>query len=80
MGLEEPLDLKSLSVSSSQRHSDFRVNNWFMDSGAFSQISRHGKFTMSADKYLEQIARFSTCGNLRAAVCQDWMCERLDLA
>jgi hypothetical protein len=59
----------------SERKSGFRVNNWIMDSGAFSQISRHGKFVMSPDEYIELIAKFSVCGTLRAAVCQDWMCE-----
>ena len=58
-----------------KRKSDFRVNNWIMDSGAFSQISRHGKFTLSSDAYTEQINRFSSVGTLKAAVCQDWMCE-----
>jgi hypothetical protein len=30
-----------------RRKSDFRVNEWIMDSGAFSQITRSGQFTMS---------------------------------
>src|SRR5208282_82007 len=81
IGLHHPSDAwpflnSMISVNSlAKRQSDFRVNNWIMDSGAFSQISRHGKFTMSSDEYIELIARFSTCGQLRAAVCQDWMCE-----
>jgi hypothetical protein len=62
-----------------KRQGGFRVNNWIMDSGAFSQISAHGKFMMSQDKYLEEIHRWSTNGRLRAAVCQDWMCEEFIL-
>jgi hypothetical protein len=53
----------------------FKVNNWILDSGAFSQISKAGKFILSPDDYLKQIERYADVGNLLAAVCQDWMCE-----
>jgi hypothetical protein len=57
------------------RKGGFEVNNWIMDSGAFSQIEKNGKHTLSTDDYLEKIYQFAPCGKLRAAVCQDWMCE-----
>jgi hypothetical protein len=81
IGLHHPSDAwpfarVMISVNSlDKRKSDIRVNDWIMDSGAFSQIVKHGKFVMSSDEYMEKINRFSTCGRLRAAVCQDWMCE-----
>jgi hypothetical protein len=81
IGLHHPSDAwpflnSMISVNSiAKRESGFRINNWIMDSGAFSQISRHGKFVMSPDQYIELIAKFSACGTLLAAVCQDWMCE-----
>jgi hypothetical protein len=65
-----------ISVNALQkRKSEFRVNEWIMDSGAFHCISQHGKHLLSEDEYLEKIYQFSACGTLRAAVCQDWMCE-----
>jgi hypothetical protein len=54
-----------------RRKSDFKVNEWIMDSGAFGQISRHGKFLMSIKEYCDQIERWHP----NAAVAQDWMCE-----
>lgn len=61
--------------SSYTRKSHFLVNDWILDSGAFSQISQHGRFVISEDEYLERINFFSGCGSLLAAVVQDWMCE-----
>lgn len=58
-----------------RKRSDFRVNEWIMDSGGFSQLSKHGQFLLSPDDYLEDINRFCDSGKLRAAVAQDWMCE-----
>jgi hypothetical protein len=63
-----------------KRRGDFRINDWLLDSGAFSQLMRHGRFIMSPEQYLEQIERWSRCGTLLAAVCQDWMCEPFALA
>jgi hypothetical protein len=57
------------------RKSDFRVNDWILDSGAFSQLSRNGEWQLSVGQYAAQIERWSRCGNLVAAVCQDLMCE-----
>jgi hypothetical protein len=58
-----------------ERLRDFRVNEWILDSGAFSQISRHGRYRISPDEYLRQIERWSGCGELLCACTQDWMCE-----
>jgi hypothetical protein len=57
------------------RKRNFRVNDWILDSGAFSQINMAGKFSMSAEEYACQIKRWNRCGKLVGAVCQDWMCE-----
>lgn len=46
-----------------------------MDSGAFGQLWKHGKFLISVDQYIEDINRFSKHGSLKAAVAQDWICE-----
>ena len=46
-----------------------------MDSGAFSEISQHGRYRHEVSEYAAQIVRWSKCGNLLAAVTQDYMCE-----
>lgn len=46
-----------------------------MDSGAFTEIATHGEYRESVDGYVEQIERWRKCGNMLAAVSQDYMCE-----
>ncbi len=57
------------------RKSDFAVNNWILDSGAFSELVRFGYYTHSVADYATEIGRWSRCGRLELAVCQDYMCE-----
>jgi hypothetical protein len=57
------------------RKSHFPAKDWIMDSGAFSTILKHGHYPDSPSVYAEQIRRFKDCGNLLAAVSQDYMCE-----
>lgn len=58
-----------------KRVSDFRVGDWILDSGAFSEVTRHGGYRDRVEEYHYQIQRWSSCGNLLTAVSQDWMCE-----
>lgn len=46
-----------------------------MDSGAFTEVVRHGGYRYSVEEYAAQIRRWSSNGNLLAAVAQDFMCE-----
>ncbi len=57
------------------RKSFFPVKDWIMDSGAFSTILKHGHYPDSPKVYADHIRRFKDCGNLLAAVAQDYMCE-----
>lgn len=57
------------------RKSAFKVGDWIMDSGAFSEISTHGHYRFPVSEYAEQIRRWKHNGNLLAAVSQDFMCE-----
>jgi hypothetical protein len=71
-----PFQRAMISVNSlKNRIGPFRVNDWILDSGSFSQIKDSGRHTLSAQEYLGKIEQFSKCGRLLAAVCQDWMCE-----
>ena len=56
------------------RRSDFAAQDWILDSGAFSRIFRQ-QGHLPLQEYADQIRRWSSCGNLQAAVAQDWMCE-----
>lgn len=51
-----------------------------MDSGAFTEIATHGKYRESTNAYVAQIERWRKCGNMLAAVSQDYMCEPWILA
>jgi hypothetical protein len=46
-----------------------------MDSGAFSELRLHGRYTRPVKEYAAQIKRFASNGKLLAAVAQDYMCE-----
>jgi hypothetical protein len=58
-----------------KRKSDFKVNRWILDSGAFTEISRYGKWRTEPERYADQINRWMRCGQLSAAATQDMMCE-----
>ena len=83
IGLHQPSDAKHFTghrvcVSVNRlrsRMSDFTVGKWLMDSGAFTEISTHGRYRHDPSDYADQIRRWSNCGSLLAAVSQDWMCE-----
>lgn len=57
------------------RKSDFKVNQWMLDSGAFTELFRFGSYRSDVQSYAKMIARWKTCGQLLAASSQDYMCE-----
>lgn len=57
------------------RKKKIRLNDWILDSGAFSQISQEGEYFFSVQQYADSIKYWADCGNLLAAVSQDYMCE-----
>src|SRR5579859_4188024 len=61
------------------RRSSFAVGEWMLDSGAFTELSRFGHYRHEPEDYAAQIARWSHCGQLVAAVSQDYMCEQFIL-
>lgn len=81
VGLHHPADAQHferafVSINAIRdRKSDFPVNDWILDSGAFTEISQHGRYRHDPSEYAEQINRWAKCGNMLAAVSQDWMCE-----
>lgn len=63
-----------------RRKSPFVVHEWLMDSGAFTEVSRHGGYRSGVEEYAAEVRRFAKCGRLVAAVAQDFMCEAFALA
>jgi hypothetical protein len=55
--------------------SDFTVQDWMMDSGAFTELARFGHYRYSVQEYADSIIQWKSCGNLMAAVSQDYMTE-----
>lgn len=80
-GLHQPSDAKHfgaafVSVNRLRgRKGPFAVGDWIMDSGAFTEISTHGRYRHDVSEYAAEIRRWANNGNLLAAVAQDWMCE-----
>jgi len=65
-----------ISVNRMQtRKGDLPVGEWIMDSGAFTEIVRYGEHRRSVAAYAQQVRRWSVCGELAAAVAQDWPCS-----
>lgn len=85
-GLHQPSDAQwfgraFISVNRLRdRSSDFKVNDWIMDSGAFTEVARHGGYRAGVERYAFDIGRWSRCGNLLAAAAQDYMCEPFVIA
>lgn len=86
IGLHQPSDAFRFSSSFisinrlRRRKSGFAVGDWIMDSGAFTELSNHGRYRQEVDEYANQICRWRHNGNLLAAVSQDYMCEPMILA
>lgn len=81
VGLHQPSDAKhfrSAFISINRirrRRGPFAVDEWIMDSGAYSEISTHGYYRSTVEAYASEIRRWERNGRLLAAVAQDWMCE-----
>lgn len=80
-GMHQPTDVHNFNaafVSVNRlraRKAPFPAHDWIMDSGAFTEISTHGRYRHSVTEYASEIRRWRNNGNLLAAVAQDYMCE-----
>lgn len=49
---------------------------WALDSGGFSELQYHGRWTVTPEQYANRVRRYhDEIGNLAWAAPQDWMCE-----
>lgn len=56
------------------------IGAWMLDSGAFTEVATHGGYRDGPEVYAAAVRRWARCGELRAAVSQDYMCEPFVLA
>lgn len=55
--------------------------SWALDSGGFTQLSLHGRWTVSAAQYAAEVRRWRDgIGRMEWAAQRDWMCEPSVLA
>lgn len=86
MGLHQPADARHfprcmVSVNRLRaRRGPFPVQDWLLDSGAFTQLFRHHDYLEPPDAYADQVLRWAGVGNLLAASSEDYMCEPFILA
>lgn len=49
---------------------------WALDSGGFSELSLHGRWTLGPHEYAAEVRRYQEhIGGMQWAAIQDWMCE-----
>jgi hypothetical protein len=49
---------------------------WALDSGGFTELNKHGRWTRTAREYVDDVRRLrDEVGQLEWAAPQDWMCE-----
>ena len=54
---------------------------WALDSGAFTEVGRHGRWTVTAEEWARDASRYvAEIGPAEFVVIQDWMCEPAVLA
>lgn len=52
------------------------VGEWALDSGGFTELSTHGRWTVEPRQYVDEVRRWrDAIGGLQWAAIQDWMCE-----
>jgi hypothetical protein len=84
-GLDRPGDARHFALACisigvlDRRKADFAVKDWILDSRAFKTLEMFGRFPDPPEVYADKIKRWSRCGNLLAAVTQDYMCEPMML-
>ncbi len=74
--LDVPLFLSRITLSERVSKYPRALAPWALDSGGFSEIAAHGKWTISPFQYVDEVRRFDReIGKLEWAAVQDWMCE-----
>lgn len=78
--VDVPLFVSRRTLGAFKRPRPSRVA-WALDSGGFSEITIHGRYTVTSAEYAAEVRRFADeIGQLRWAAIMDHMCEPVALA
>ena len=82
IGLHQPYDARHfkrafISINRVRgRKSEVPCDDWILDSAAFSELHRHGRYRHTPTDYAAEINRLAAINpGLKCAVAQDYMCE-----
>ncbi len=83
VGLHQPADARHLDIPVMISYNRLRtrqsdipgIGRWMLDSGAFTEITTRGGYRDGPEVYAAAVRRWARCGQLQAAVSQDYMCE-----
>lgn len=76
-----PLFVSARRLRDQKRWRQQAIAPWALDSGGFTELSMHGRWTVTPQQYVEDVRRW--CGEIglpEFAAPQDWMCEPVMLA
>lgn len=73
--VEVPLFVSRVALERRKKYHPAKVD-WALDSGGFSELTTHGRWTLTPEQYVEQVKRFQReIGRLQWAASMDYMCE-----
>jgi hypothetical protein len=73
--VEVPLFVSAIRMRKRKSHRP-ALRPWALDSGGFSQLTKHGRWTVGPEQYTDEVRAWSSAiGGLCWAAVQDWMCE-----
>ena len=74
--IDVPLFVSTKRLQDIKRKFPKAIGRWALDSGGFTELSMHGRWTIEPQRYIEQVRFYQeTIGNMDWAAPQDWMCE-----
>jgi hypothetical protein len=78
--LDVPLFISHRRLSDRVRY-PVALTEWALDSGGFTELNMHGRWTFGPDEYIDACRRYADeIGQLAWAAPMDWMCEPFVLA
>lgn len=73
--VDVPLFVSAIRLRKRAKHRP-ALRPWALDSGGFSELTTHGRWTVGPEQYADEVAAWSEAiGSLQWAAVQDWMCE-----
>ncbi len=75
-----PLFVSDVTLRKVKKKFPRALGPWALDSGGFTELSKHGTWTVLPEDYVARVRRYrEEIGGLQWAAIQDWMCEEVIL-